>query len=463
MSSSNSVIRRYTPPTCTLEIAGKNSPLSRWVGQSALKNVRFKLSFDDPRVGENQWVTVRGDRSQLQALCDAVTSYVQQFLSHSSTLANSTQQANGGNVTIAPVETEGNLAGIYLEPKGMISHELHLGTLANEESGGSIRLSAVQLADLATALDEYSADVTAIPTLNRPSWASNPPAWGKIAAASLVAVGLGTTALQMFDRQSQTAQVASNQAPSSSDQRLAVQPLPNSISPSALPLPTNSPIPLGSSLPTTTVPAPAVSPPPIPQADVPAESPQLKVTEKSPASSQSSSVPQPQLQIPTADVPASSVRVAPIPNQTGTTTAKVPAAKKSPDDPTPPGNTDAIASATSAEISRSSAPANAITAPPAALRQAPSNSSQADAVGSYVRSRWKPPEALIEQIEYRLVVAPNGTVQEIQPLGEVAGKFLDRTPIPVRGSAIAPASKAQSVIRLVLRPDGSVLAFKEGQ
>jgi Domain of unknown function (DUF4335) len=463
MSSATSVIRRYTPPTCTLEIAGKNSPLSRWVGQSALKNVRFKLSFDDPRVGEDHWVTVRGDRTQLQSLCDAITTYVQQFLSHSSTLADSIQQANVGSVTVMPADVESNPAGIYLEPKGMISHELYLGTLANEESGSSIRLSAVQLADLATALDEYSADVTAIPTLNRPSWANNPPAWGKIAAASLVAVGLGTTAVQVFDRQARSPQVATSQAPSSSDQRLAIQPLPNTQSPSPLPLPSVSPLPIGSLPPTTNAPEPSIASTSSPQ---PSETsaPNLKVTEKSPEGVQGSA-PQPQLNIPTADVPAEGVRVNPIPNQTGgtaTAAAKQPSrtakATQSADPEPPGGDASAIASSQISEANRSAAPQ--------ALRQpapAPASSSQASDVRAYIQQRWKQPEALMDQIEYRVIVAPNGTVEAIQPLGEVAEKFLDRTPIPVKGTQIASPGKSVVVMRLVFRPNSPVQVFQEQQ
>jgi hypothetical protein len=78
------VLRRYTPPTCTLEIKAKNSPLSRWAGQPVLKHLRFELSFDDPRQPEDKRVTIQGDRADLEALYEGVTSYVQNFLQQSS-------------------------------------------------------------------------------------------------------------------------------------------------------------------------------------------------------------------------------------------------------------------------------------------------------------------------------------------------------------------------------------------
>ncbi|HAJ59880.1 MAG TPA: hypothetical protein DCP31_11910, partial [Cyanobacteria bacterium UBA8543] len=66
MPLSNSVLRRYTPPTCTLEIAAKSSPLSRLTGQSVMKDLRFELRFDDPRKPEDERVIIRGDRTELE-------------------------------------------------------------------------------------------------------------------------------------------------------------------------------------------------------------------------------------------------------------------------------------------------------------------------------------------------------------------------------------------------------------
>lgn len=83
MALSNSVIRRYTPPTCTLEVLAKNLPLSRWMGKSVLKQIRFELCFDDPRQAETPKQIIRGDREQLEALCTTVTNYVQECLQQS--------------------------------------------------------------------------------------------------------------------------------------------------------------------------------------------------------------------------------------------------------------------------------------------------------------------------------------------------------------------------------------------
>ena len=80
MPLSNTVVRRYTPPTCTLEIAAKPSPLSRWTQQPVLKQVRFQLQFDDPKLSSEQHWLIRGDRAQLEALCSVVETYIQTLL-----------------------------------------------------------------------------------------------------------------------------------------------------------------------------------------------------------------------------------------------------------------------------------------------------------------------------------------------------------------------------------------------
>ena len=166
-----------------------------------LKHVRFKISFDDPRVSNDQWVTVQGDQNQLELLSQVVTAYVQQFLNQSVTLLNAAHRSEDEatpaiasavvmsrpTLSDADLGLETNPARISIQPIGILSHELFLGTLATEESGASIRLSAVQLADLASALDDYAAEVTALPNLNRPAWAKSPP-WTSLADCFCLAV-----------------------------------------------------------------------------------------------------------------------------------------------------------------------------------------------------------------------------------------------------------------------------------
>ncbi len=193
MPRSNSVIRRYTPPTCTLEVLAQSSPLSRWLGKTVLKQLSFELRFDDPRLPEERRIPIRGDRDQLEALSDVVTSYVKEFLQQSpesfwvsfSGLTNSRLISNGTeseavatsvkNVTPLPSSKPGEY--IHLEPSNYLNHNLFLGSLANQTSGSVIELSLLQLFDLATALDEYSADVMTLPNLKGDSATLSFPIW----------------------------------------------------------------------------------------------------------------------------------------------------------------------------------------------------------------------------------------------------------------------------------------------
>lgn len=202
MPLSNSVIRCYTPPTCTLEVFAQSSPLSRWMGKTVLKHLSFELRFDDPRLPEEHRVPIRGDREQLEALCDAVTSYVQEFLQQSPesfwVSFSGTQESNtaldepelkSSTKTLNSFSTQIPGANIHLEPSSYLTHNLFLGSLANHSSGPVIKLSLLQLFDLASALDEYSTDVMALPTLNSTSSTLRFPAWAPIAAVLVLGIG----------------------------------------------------------------------------------------------------------------------------------------------------------------------------------------------------------------------------------------------------------------------------------
>ncbi|MBN8560936.1 MAG: DUF4335 domain-containing protein [Leptolyngbya sp. UWPOB_LEPTO1] len=458
MSSPNSVIRRYTPPTCTLEIAAKDSPLSRWMGQSVLKHLRFKLSFDDPRVSEEQWTTIRGDRNQLEALCNAVSHYVQNFLSQSSRFGNrDSATATEPNTAVMP-ETEQNSAGIHLQPRGLISHELHLGTLANESTGSTLQLSAVQLADLASALDEYSADVTALPNLEKPSWVQVAPAWGTIAAGFIVAIGVMAAFRPLFDS-SPAPQTA--QSPSSNDQRLPVQPLPSTPAPNTIGALPTSPVPLPSGSPGTQT-APNLNPGSLPAQ--PGQPPQLRIAQEPAVEAP----PQQQIQIQTP--PLQDVPVASIPDQTkpspaqGNTTGNQAARSRDPNEaPTPPENAGdaAIASAAreaspSAESAPQPSSLSRAAAPPAAV-QIP----QTKEAEQRLQKAWQPPADLKSNFEFVIFVDENGNITDRQPLDDTARKFANVAGIPKIGENLVSPLKGRgsATFRVLYKPDGTVQAF----
>ena len=218
-SPGGSILRQYSAPTCKLEISANPSALSHWARKLALKNQRFLLKFEDPRVSEDQWTTLRGDRLKLEALTEAVATYVQTFLSQSKNLERSEDSNDLTGILLPQLPNQ----TISLQPKGLLSHTLHLGPIASDLSESTITLSSTQLADLASVLDEHSSETLAIPTLNRDrAWMRSPVAWGKIAALSLLSVGVTATVLRQFDPKPTPSSIASQ----ASDQRLTPPSLP---------------------------------------------------------------------------------------------------------------------------------------------------------------------------------------------------------------------------------------------
>ncbi|NES45852.1 DUF4335 domain-containing protein, partial [Moorena sp. SIO2C4] len=98
------------------------------------------------------------------------------------------------NATAVPTQE------IHLQSKGLLSHSLFVGKLANEESGSVVDLSATQLFDLATALDEYAAEVVSLPKLNQPSWKPESSGWMRTAASMLLAVGVTAAVIKLLDK-----------------------------------------------------------------------------------------------------------------------------------------------------------------------------------------------------------------------------------------------------------------------
>ncbi|BAZ19572.1 hypothetical protein NIES4073_04450 [Kalymmatonema gypsitolerans NIES-4073] len=550
MPVSNSVIRRYTPPTCTLEVLAQSSALSQWMGKSVLKQLEFELRFDDPRLPEEKRIAIKGDSDQLEALCAVVTNYVQEFLQMSpesfwanfsrthdaSFISDEPEERNFNNSSLLETQainsfTHRPVADIHIKPSTHLTHNLFLGSLANPASGPVIELSLLQLFDLATALDEYSADVMALPNLTPRRTRSRIPTWAPVAAVLVVAVGLAPLTWQYANqnRQKQTAKKPTAQ------QNIALESSPQNQPSSGLPtfappdsLPSQSLPPLGSPL---QVPNSTASPPAIAQTlpSVPG-TPQIPATSTLPSASQTS----PSLgNVPTAPLPSLG------------TTLNIPGTPKAPTLSTSPLNTEpkpkiAIQSqprqnstaltsipksrTSSALEQQNSIPSNLpstgnispdISNAPPPLATLPNPSSGASREPSFsqpgtsepsatdtlitrlrearrnrgnlptevattssdtlfdtaqvaqarekLKKGWQPPSGLSQSIEYSLVVAVDGSIEQILPLGKAARDFVDRTGMPLIGEPfVSPNKNGQSVkIRAVFSPDGKVQTFPE--
>ncbi len=466
MSRSPAILRRYTPPTCTLEVSRANdSPLSRWASQPVVKDVRFQLSLDDPKLPDDQWITVEGDRSQLESLREAVSNYVHHLLLGSAQELDfsSVSEADDPAIATHPLvdsQTHSaaalpNSAGISLQPQGLLNHKLHLGSLTpvdmpvdtSGDANATVQLSTLQLFDLANALDEYSADILDLPALPRAGWVKPFPQWASIAAVMLVAVGLTTSVVKLMDGSGSNAPTlpTSSQGASSSDQKIATQ-LPPAVVDKATPpvLSTQKlppPPPAGSTLVKPGTPAiilPKLAPAPKPSPGLP------------PGAISTYPVPVPErptvigggVQLESRSKDSSQIAIAPQP------AAAVPNAMERTQLPTQRG------------LTRNSSGDATNAAGSTAFDTIP----QVAEARSYFQRRWKPPEGLTQTLEYTLQINADGTIQSIVPLKQASGDYLDRTGIPLIGEPfVSPLkTKPTAKIRLVLEPNGEVRTFLEG-
>lgn len=477
MPLSNSVLHRYTPPTCTLQVVAYSSPVSRWVGSKVVKEVQFDLRFDDPRSLADKQFSIKGDRNQLEALHTVVSNYIQELLNLSpdsfATLGQETPSASVdvesdvwllpiGDVSPKPDNSDRLVAqseSFTLKPATKVSHNLFLGALATAETGQFVQLSLLQLFDLATALDEYKSDLIALPT-SYPNitqqTASAPLAWANIAAVLLLGVGVTAIGLQMFNRSNspQTASNLDNPPKTANNPQVAVLP---STSPTLSPATTilvpspNISIPAPGSIGAISVPNNSQ----VPQTVTPG-------TKTNPAPN---------------GLPPQSVVINPTAGQTTTTTTTVtiPGASNRTAPPIavlPNPNLKASPRPTSAKITTAAASQDNTAAEPPAppkpvtvttRRTAFVANPQVTEVSNYFNQRWEPPSNLRSSLEYSIVLDVDGSIQVIEPYGLASRTYLDRTGMPLIGERFVSANQnGQSPrIRLRFNPNGKVQTFLE--
>jgi len=527
----------------------QSSSLSGWMGKSVLKQLNFELRFDDPRLPEERRISIKGDRSQLEALYGAVTNYVQEFLQKSpesfwtsfsepkdSTKVLEDPELKGFNQTLLPKQTLKSSksfnnfqmpgAGIHLEPSNYLTHNLFLGSLANQISGDVIQLSLLQLFDLATALDEYSAEVMALPALNRRSSTFSLPSWTPAATLILVALGLTPFTWQYANNIRQKELTAKKTA---STQEIALQPSPSALFPTPQPgltPPDNLLVPPvrttpavpGSTLPTPPAPGSALSTTPIPGSakTTPGSFPSIPQTapgstfSTAPLPSSGSGLTIPGTAAPTlsrssgktATTKLSDPFAIPTNSQQSSPTGSIPKNGIAlPSTTNLPSNLPPAIGDISSGISPASSPFATGTNPSRRSNTDISASSPIDpslatndnslaerlrqgrnippevATGTlfdtpqvaeardFLKKRWQPPTGLKQTLEYSLLIGVDGKVERILPLGKAARDYVDSTGMPEIGQPfVSPNRNGQNVrIRAVLSPDGKVQTFPESQ
>lgn len=535
MSRLNSVIRRYTPPTCTLEIWAESSPLSRWMGQTVLKQIRFELHFDDPGLPDDRKVPIQGDRDQLEVLCNVVTTYVQQLLQksadsfclsflepqHSNTTPDEPQLNDVPLTPSSPKTVNSSSMGIleatiYLESSGNLTHKLFLGSLANSTSGPVIQLTLLQLFDLATALDEYSADVIALPNLNSESsvpsfvW----PAWTPVAAMMVLALGLTPLTWQYANSTRQTQEQTAKTTTSDAEVAIAPSPSINLTTPqpelaplgnlpspppsstslqipnpdSIPPLPNSIADPAPLSFPNSTIPSTAKTLPKNgltrEQTTKPALSANLQIPlPKTPYSQPNFStggINQSGITLPTREIlptrNSSSISTIPqsltsIPNDSQSQTYP----QISSPQITSPIDSQQVNSGINSPETAPSVTSNAdvvaklrnVTKTPLPT-EGTSNTTlfdipQVAEAREFLQKTWQPPSGFSQTLEYSLMLGIDGSIERILPLNRAAREYVNTTGIPEIGKAFVSTNKSGQNVRLrvVLSPDGKVQTFPE--
>lgn len=495
---SSPLTRTYTPPTCTLEVTAQPSALSRWSNTPVVKSLQFILNLEGLAKGDREPVALRGDQTQLAALSEAVSSYVQRLVSgrHTEFPLSVVEQSPESS----PAKPDSGIFGdvdapaptIHLRSRTLLTHELVLGNLATPDSGSSVVLKVSQLYDLATALADCNADLQQLPVATPAAAASRRiPAWAKTAAAIAVTAGVGTATWQLLQLNQPSLQQAT-QSPSPNQAPIvgvAPPPLPEARSRKSV------------QLPSVTLPdrsqKPSIFARTNPSKRSAAETDELFSTQPGTAANKTA---EPQKPIQFEPLPPEPAPISPNIPETAismrgndaASSASSPSAAPADSQPTNgTGGTARVMTGSSQALSTAPArtkqsqpdgyssafkhpvpaPAPAAVVPPAEAppqRAKPSTSAQEtvfditpqilEARQTIAQSQKTTPSRVVE---YRLTVNPNGSLAAIEPLGQAAQQYLPKLSLAV-GQPFVSAPGQRSQIRLVVRPDGTVQTFPEG-
>ncbi|MFN9176500.1 MAG: DUF4335 domain-containing protein [Synechocystis sp.] len=466
----DSLLRRYTPPTCTLELWQERGIWQR-EPKGLPTDYQFVLHFDDPRLSEEQQMTLKGTPPQLEALAQTVEDYVQTQLSRA--FCSQTKAIAAPDLSTSldtdpkEKETDPKIELIFvLHPQPRFCHQLTV-TTGNGLTGPPqpIALTTSQLYDLTTALEQFrlqalAPDPSATTESSWGFWR-----WSAIALASVVAIGV--TSVMVRQWQPKGAVVDSGIAPIPPQNQFQFQqvmpaipppPRPTTKSPQLAPtLALRDPLPTPATVATTAPPPrnpnvalvlppapirpPALTPPPPPGQTAIAIPPATNLVPLFPP-----------------DVPPS--------NKTPYQQSALPILPRQNGQALPYGGTILPTAPKFPPIPQSQNPS--FVTPPS--RPLPPRSEnlldtipQVTEVRRFYQQQWQPTESQTQTLEYRLQILPDGRVQKTVPLGKAASLYLAQLPQPPAGEPLVSplANEQPETIRLVLTPTGDVKAFLE--
>ncbi|YAI81972.1 MAG: DUF4335 domain-containing protein [cyanobacterium endosymbiont of Rhopalodia sterrenbergii] len=482
---SNTPIRRYTPPTCTLELWDKRSYLSRLREKASPKELNFVLNFDDPKLLEEQQVMLQGDFPQLEVLCDVVACYAQNLLSQTVNCLTMTHQISFEDTTCPaklssppPLSEEIDELNLppSLRPKGFLSHQLNLGFLETKASHSFVSLTSSQLFDLLNALEDYQEDLTVLSYSRNSIQPQGIWVWTWTAIVALLAIAVPIVGPKWLDRLN-SGDVSLIQNQESPEQMLSFL---NVLPP--VPPPPSAPIPSPSMPPMLATKDPLPPPAKISIANPPPRNPSVDIKPPLPPVLSPPSV------LPLASPqPSTAHNYYQVPNQLPDEEilthqgARIPTIMPSfplkmadrisaiPSIPTPPSLQAEALVERSPEKQTPETPIVDPLSEDHIFAESTSQITLLDAIPQvaearqYFQQRWQPPRNLSQTLEYRLIVQPDGSLKRAVPLGKAAIVYYQKASIPTPGSAFVSALdiSENQTIRLVLSPNGRVKTFLE--
>jgi hypothetical protein len=488
MFSSPTLIKHYTPPTCRLEIYSNRSIFFRKKSNKIPAQFNFNLHFDDPRLPAEKRITIQGDRSCLDLLSESVRDYISELLQE-----NKAKTSKESNQNSKPNKNN----DIYLINKGLLNQELSYSSKSPNNQKTIIKLTTLQLFDLANTLDKYTLDLN--------NWQEEEidlhqkSTFISLTAMFLLCLGLG--GIWWRDRQI-SSQEESDRTRTRFSREDISSALEDILPPQALNPETIPPVPqlqLPSNLQnrqTLPPPSPILAQPPN-QENKTNSSNQLNPPPQGEGQNNQNSEkilipPPPQRPLPSPPISSQPIPTSPQvislnPNPQALPSQDFTSSDAAQNELNPRRS---VSSVPVLQSISASAPAknidnglnNAVSVLPEKIQKIPSsfdsrssqppvakvNISEGKAthteVKQYFQQKWQPPENLNQSIEYRLIVNNDGSVNRVIPMGQASVTFLDRTGMPLMGEAIASSfpQTEPSTIRLILRPNGDVETFLEG-
>lgn len=492
--NTSSSFRRYTPPTCTLEIYHPHSFWGNFGSKPFPQHFSFQLHFDDPRLPQDDRSSIVGDRNLLEKLREKVDEYLNNYLQINSIL---------DECLACELPSENQEEFISITRDSAYRHRLFFHSFFPKGEIVEVILTNTQLLDFVNALWAYHLDAIKVTVDPDDSISSN---LGLTITITALVCLIGGSILWRYEQQT-----VSNPTGEELNQEAIkpnIEPVipPSSLDPKTLPPIITPEVPENLKNRNPLSPPPTITPPPQVGETNTANNDMVNnnkgksqrtevIIAPPPLAPPISNLPPPPVVIEDTN-PANIISLKPsIPVATPSFQAGQSPGTSTPEYPSYLSSLPVLQSSNSEKLQnplpRPSKNISNVTQPgintlnsisPSVIENMPDfreqisrlNSSSNETksaevvsgeVKQYFQNKWQPPENLKQSIEYRLNFNQNGSVTKITPIGQVAIIFLDRTKMPLLGEKVtSPFTDVNQVtIRLILSPNGNIQTFHESK